>query len=127
LSQQIQQIHQSSRGTYGSPRIHASLGAKGFQVGRQRVVRLMAKLGICARAKRKFKATTDSVHRFPIAQNRLERNFTTSDLVQAWVSDITYIRLQQEFGYLAVLMDVFTRSIRGWHLARSLDQSLTPG
>ncbi|MBW4551846.1 MAG: IS3 family transposase [Aphanocapsa sp. GSE-SYN-MK-11-07L] len=66
LSEQIQQIHQGSRQTYGSPRIHAALVAKGFHVGRQRVVRLMAKLGIGARLKRKYKTTTDSEHDLPI-------------------------------------------------------------
>ena len=79
LSQEIQQIHQDSRQTYGSPRIHAALVAKGFQVGRQRVVRLMAKLGVGARPKRKFKATTDSEHDLPIAQNVLARDFTAKE------------------------------------------------
>jgi transposase InsO family protein len=91
LAQQIRQIHQSSRGTYGSLRIQASLVAKGFRVGRQRVVRLMAKLGVCARPKRTFKATTDSEHGLPIAPNILARNFVTSEPDQAWVADITYI------------------------------------
>jgi putative transposase len=79
LSQEIQQIHQDSRETYGSPRIHAALAAKGFRVGRQRVVRSMAKLGIGARPKRKFKATTDSEHDLPIAKNVLDRDFTTTE------------------------------------------------
>jgi putative transposase len=74
LSEQITQIHQSSRQTYGSPRIHASLVAKGFQVGRQRVVRLMANLGVGARPKRKFKATTDSGHALAMV-----KNFTTPE------------------------------------------------
>jgi putative transposase len=90
LSQQIKQIHQASRETYGSPRIHAALVAKGFQLGRQRVVRLMAKLGICVRPKRKFKVTTDSVHDLPIAENVLNRDFTTTEPDRGWVADITY-------------------------------------
>jgi transposase InsO family protein len=79
LSQQIQQIHQGSRQTYGSPRIYASLVANGFQVGRQRVVRLMATLGINARPQRQFKVTTDSKHDLPIAENVLNRNFMTTE------------------------------------------------
>jgi putative transposase len=127
LSQNIKQIHQNSRRTYGSPRIHASLRAKGFQVGRQRVVRLMAQLGICARSKRKFKATTDSVHHFPIAQNLLERNFTTSGPDQAWVSDITYIWTAEGWLYLAVILDLFSRRVVGWSMAEHLRSELVLG
>ncbi len=89
MSEQIKQIHQASRQTYGSPRIHASLVAKGFQVGRQRIVRLMAQLGICTRPQRKFKATTDSKHDLPIAENVLERDFMTTEPDRGWVADIT--------------------------------------
>jgi putative transposase len=79
LSEQIKQIHESSRQTYGSPRIKAALVARGFKVGRNRVVRLMAKLGICGRLKRKFKVTTDSKHHLPVAKNILDRKFTTTE------------------------------------------------
>ncbi|NJK52650.1 MAG: IS3 family transposase [Leptolyngbyaceae cyanobacterium SU_3_3] len=79
LSQQIQQIHQDSCQSYGSPRIHAALVAKGWQVGCQRVVRLMAKLGVGAHPKRKFKATTDSEHDLPIEKNVLARDFTATE------------------------------------------------
>lgn len=127
LSQQIQQIHQNSRGTYGSPRIHASLSAKGFQVGRQRVVRLMAKLGICARPRRKFRVTTDSEHPLPIAENLLERDFTASDPDQAWVSDITYIWTAQGWLYLAVILDLFSRRVVGWSMAEHLRSELVLG
>jgi len=118
LSDQIQQIHQASRQTYGSPRIHASLLAKGFQVGRQRVVRLMAKLGIGARPQRKFKATTDSKHDLPIAQNILSRDFTTTEPDQAWVADITYIWTSEGWLYLAVVIDLFSRRVVGWSIAQ---------
>jgi putative transposase len=69
LSEQMVEIFEASRGTYGSPRMHEALLARGIEVGLNRVARLMAKLGIRARAKRKFKATTDSEHPFPIADN----------------------------------------------------------
>jgi putative transposase len=124
LAQQIQQIHQSSRGTYGSPRIQASLVAKGFRVGRQRVVRLMAKLGVCARLKRKFKATTDSAHELPIAPNVLARNFVTSEPDQAWVADITYISTAEGWLYLAVIIDLFSRRVVGWSMAEHLRSTL---
>lgn len=117
LSQEIQQIHQDSRQTYGSPRIHAALVAKGFQVGRQRVVRLMEKLGICACRKRKFKATTDSEHDLPIAQNVLARDFTTTEPDRAWVADMTYIWTTEGWLYLAVIIDLFSRQVVGWSMA----------
>jgi putative transposase len=124
LSEQIKQIYQASRDTYGSPRIHASLVAKGFQVGRQRVVRLMAKLDICVRSKRKFKATTDSKHDLPIAENVLERDFTTTEPDRAWVADMTYIRTTEGWLYLAVIIDLFSRRVVGWSMAEHLRTEL---
>lgn len=124
LSQEIQQIHQESRQTYGSPRIHAALVAKGFQVGRQRVVRLMEKLGICALRKRKFKATTDSEHDLPIAQNVLARDFTTTEPDRAWVADMTYIWTTEGWLYLAVIIDLFSRRVVGWSMADHMRTAL---
>ena len=124
LSEQIKQIHQSSRQTYGSPRIHAALIAKGFRIGRQRVVRLMAKLGIYAHSKRKFKVTTDSKHHLPLAENILDRNFTTTEPDQAWVADITYIWTAQGWLYLAVVIDLFSRRVIGWSMAEHMRTDL---
>jgi putative transposase len=124
LSEQIKQIHQASRDTYGSPRIHASLVAQGFQVGRQRVVRLMAKLGICVRSQRKFKATTDSKHDLPIAENVLERDFKTTEPDRAWVADMTYIQTTEGWLYLAVIIDLFSRRVVGWSMAEHMRTGL---
>jgi transposase InsO family protein len=124
LSEQIKQIHESSRQTYGSPRIQAALMARGFKVGRQRVVRLMAKLDICARFKRKFKATTDSKHNLPIAKNVLDRNFTTTEPDLSWVADITYIWTAQGWLYLAVIIDLFSRRVVGWSMAEHMRTDL---
>ncbi len=120
MSQQIEQIHQESRQTYGSPRIHASLVAKGFQVGRQRVVRLMAQLGISARSRRKFRVTTDSEHPLPIAENILNRDFTTTEPDRVWVADLTYIWTSEGWLYLAVIIDLFSRRVVGWSMAEHL-------
>lgn len=89
LSAKIQQIHQTSRQSYGSPRIHAALQAEGLRVGRGRVMRLMAKLGIFAHPKRKFKATTDSKHALPITENLLNRDFIATEPDRSWVADIS--------------------------------------
>lgn len=120
LSQQIQEIHHQSRQSYGAPRIHASLQAKGFQVGRHRVARLMSQQGICSRPKRKFKTTTDSKHPLPIAENVLKRNFRATEPDQAWVADITYIPTHQGWLYLAVIIDLFSRRVVGWSLAEHM-------
>jgi transposase InsO family protein len=96
LSQQIQEIHQESRKTYGAPRIHASLKDKGFRAGRHRVARLMRQQGICVRPKRRFKRTTDSNHPFPIAKNLLNRSFSTAEPDKAWVADISVPQQRRE-------------------------------
>jgi putative transposase len=124
LSEEIQQIHQDSRKTYGSPRIQMALMAKGWEVSRQRVARLMEKLGITAQTKRKFKATTDSGHDLPIAPNVLDRNFVTSEPDQTWVADITYIWTTEGWVYLAVILDLFSRRIVGWSMAEHLRSEL---
>jgi putative transposase len=109
---------------YGYRRVTHQLRREGWTVSHKRVARIMRERGLQAHRKPKRRTTTDSAHAFPRDPNLVEQ----LEIVrpeQVWVSDITYIRLREEFLYLAVLMDVFTRCIRGWHLGRSLDQSLT--
>jgi len=110
--------------TYGYRRITAQLNRQGHRINHKRVARLMRELDLVGKSPVKRKRTTNSQHEFQRYPNRV-MNLTIDPPEQVWVGDITYIRLQQEFVYLAVLMDVFTRSIRGWHLARTVDQSLT--
>jgi putative transposase len=110
--------------TYGYRRITAQLQRQGHEINHKRVARLMGEMGIMGKPPRKRKRTTNSNHEYRRYSNRV-MNLSIDRPNQVWVGDITYIRLQEEFVYLAVLMDVFTRSIRGWHLARSMDQSLT--
>jgi putative transposase len=100
VSAKIQQIHQSSRQNYGSPRIYAALQAEGLRVGRGQVMRLMAKLGIFAHPKWQFKVTIDSKHALPIAENLLDRNFLATEPDRSWVADITYIWTSQ--GWLSI-------------------------
>ena len=110
--------------TYGYRRLTALLRREGQEVNAKRVRRLMAELGIQGTPPVRRKRTTDSNHAFPRYPNLVEAlDVARPDHV--WVADITYIRLRREFVYLAVIMDVFTRSIRGWHLSRGLDQELT--
>ena len=109
---------------YGYRRMTEQLRREGQQVGRKRVRRLMDELGLLGRKPTRKVRTTDSEHSFRRWPNLVE-DLDIQRPDQVWVSDITYIRLGGEFVYLAVIMDVFTRSIRGWYLGRSLDQQLT--
>lgn len=124
MSEKIQQIHQDSRQTYGSRKIQAALASQGFPISRQRVVRLIAKLGINAHLKRKFKVTTDSNHSLPIAENVLARNFTATEPDKAWVADMTYIWTTEGWLYLAVIIDLFSRKIVGWSMAEHMRTEL---
>ena len=97
--------------------MHEALLARGFEVSLNRVARLMAHLGIRARTKRKFKATTDSKHPFPIAPNVLDRAFKTVEPDRVWVADMTYVWTGEGWLYLAVIIDLFSRRVVGWSMA----------
>jgi putative transposase len=111
--------------TYGSRRISAQLRRDPHQqpVNRKRVRRLMRQMGLSGKQKRRVPLTTDSQHSYSRYPNLVkELDIVRPD--QVWVADITYIQLSREEVYLAILMDVFTRGLRGWHLSRSLGQEL---
>jgi putative transposase len=110
--------------TYGYRRLTVMLRRAGLKVNAKRVRRLMHELGICGEAPKRTPRTTDSSHPYPRFPNLVE-GLEAKRPEQVWVADITYIRLRNEFVYLSVLMDVFARCIRGWHLGRSLEQELT--
>ncbi|CAM4260442.1 IS3 family transposase [Corallococcus exiguus] len=103
-------IHQESRGTYGAPRVHAELKARGRRVARKRVARLMRQADVRARPRRRFVRTTDSTHRHPVAPNTLERNFRPGQPNRTWAGDITYVWTEEGWLYLAVLLDLFSRN-----------------
>jgi len=110
--------------TYGYRRLTAMMRRLDWPVNAKRVRRWMTELGIHGAPPTRTKRTTNSNHAFPRYPN-LVKDLEITRPDQVWVADITYIRLRREFVYLAILMDVFTRSIRGWHLSRGLDQGLT--
>jgi putative transposase len=101
LGLEIAAIHADSRQRYGSPRVHAELGDRGHRVGRKRVARLMRQRGLAGRRRRRFRATTDSRHAFPVAANVLARQFEQAAPDVAWVTDITYIATGEGWLYLA--------------------------
>jgi putative transposase len=110
--------------TYGYRRLTVMMRRLGWPVNSKRVRRWMDELGIHGAPPTRRRRTTNSNHSFPRYPNLVgDLEITRPD--QVWVADLTYIHLRREFVYLAVLMDVFSRSIRGWHLSRNLDQTLT--
>ena len=124
LKVEIAASHSASRRTYGSPRIERDLRQEGHCVSRKRVARLMRELGVEGRRKRRFRATTDSKHRFPVAPNILMRDFDVDAPNIAWVTDITYIATLEGWLYLAVILDLFSRRVVGYAMSERIDRAL---
>lgn len=125
LMKQIKEIHKNSKETYGSPRIREELKKSYVHVSRRRVARLMKKAGIYNKVKKRFKTTTDSKHKFPVAPNLLNRVFKVDELGKVWVSDITYIRTREGWLYLTVIIDLCDRKVIGWSISNTLKTSET--
>jgi putative transposase len=120
---EIREIHEKSRYTYGSPRVHAELQERGYLIGRNRVARLMKNNNIRAKTKKKFKITTHSKHGYPVAKNIL-RDIQVKYPNQIWVSDITYVRTFEGWLYLCIIMDLYSRTIVGWSMEERLTKEL---
>ncbi len=127
LLTRIRAIHEASRGTYGSPRVHAQLRYDGDHVGLSRVERLMRQEGIQAQVRRRFRCTTDSKHDYPVATNSLDRQFNPERPDQVWVAGITYIWTLQGWMYLAVVIDLYSRRIIGWSMQDHMRTDLVVG
>jgi transposase InsO family protein len=108
---------------YGYRRITQVLRRQGWPVNAKKVRRLMQEDNLLANRKRKFVPTTDSDHGFLVYPN-LAKDLKLGDIDQLWVADITYIRLQEEFVYLAVVLDAYSRRVVGWALDRTLESRL---
>jgi len=117
---EIRRIHEQSKASYGSPRMTEELKKRGFKVSRPRVARLMKQGRIKAVHAKKFVVTTDSKHKYPVVENKLDRNFSAQNNGQAWVSDITYIKTQKGWLYLTIILDIFDRKVIGWALSSDL-------
>lgn len=123
----IRQAHESSRRTYGSPRVTAALKQRGVACCVNTVARIMRDDGLAAKIRRRFKVTTDSSHDLPTAPNRLDRCFERGRPNEAWVSDITFIATDEGWLYLATEMDLYSRKIVGWSLSDRLTAELVSG
>jgi putative transposase len=120
----IRAIHEESKHTYGSPRMHTELRSRGVRCSRNRVAKVMREEGIRAKHKRKFKATTDSNHKLAVHENKLNRSFEVKAPNRVWACDITYIYTREGWLYLAVILDLFSRKVIGWSMQERIDKKL---
>jgi len=124
LKLEVAAIHRESGGTYGSPRVYAEMGARGFDVGRHKVARLMREQGLAGAVQRRFRRAGQSKNGGPFAPDLVRRNFKPEAPNRTWVSDITYIRTGQGWLFLAVVIDLFSRRVVGWATANHMRSQL---
>ena len=124
LGVEIAAIYAESRQRYGSPRVHAELRDRGHRTSRKRVARLMRHHQLTSRRRRRFRATTDSRHPFPVAPNVLDRQFRQGAPDRAWVADITYVPTGEGWLYLAVILDLYSRVVVGWAMGEHMTSEL---
>ena len=129
LTEKIREIHDRSRGTYGSPRVHAALQAEGLDdtsgsVGKKRVARLMKEAGLRGESRRKRPSTTIQEEGTRPVPNLVERDFTASGPDQLWGADITYVPTEGDYLYLSVVLDAFSRRAQSWAMADHLRTEL---
>jgi putative transposase len=130
LAEHIRRVHQASRATYGSPRIHAELQAAGIACSRKRIARLMRLEQLKAKTRRPFRRTTDSAHPFPVAPHLLARQFALTPATpsrapnEVWAADYTFISTREGWLYLAVVLDLASRRVVGWAMRPRHDHAL---
>ena len=120
LKASIGVVYEENRGLYGAPKIQKALERKGIYYSRSYISRLMKELGLYSKTRKKFISTTDSNHSHKVEENHLDRNFDVSDLGKVWVSDITYIKVNQSWQYLTTMIDLADRKVVGWSLSSNL-------
>jgi len=121
---QVKAIHRENRKSYGSRRMSKAMQAKGYKVGRYKAGSLMRQAGVECKQRRRFRVTTQSKHRLPVAKNLLNREFNVPDINRVWVSDITYLWTNEGWFYLAVVLDLFSRRVVGWALENHMREEL---
>ena len=124
LRRRMKALFAASRGSLGSRMMMNNLREEGFEIGRDKTRRLMKALGLKVKQKRKYKVTTDSKHKLPVARNVLNRDFSPSAPNQAWGTDITYLWTQEGWIYLAVVIDLYSRRVVGWSVDRRMKKAL---
>ena len=125
LLTEIREIHADREmRSYGSPRVHRELKARGRNVSRNTVARLMKTHGLAARTRKKYRATTDSNHSLPLAENVLNRQFEQDSPDRVWLADITCIWTLEGWLYLAAVLDAHSRKIVGWSMSDRMQTRL---
>jgi len=124
LDVEISNVYHVHFGRYGSPRITRELQTNGIECSENRVAKRMQSMGIMAKGKRKFKATTDSKHSLPVFPNLLERDFTASYSNEKWCTDITYVWTEEGWLYLCVFIDLYSRAVIGWSMDKRINKDL---
>ena len=124
LRRRMKELFAVSRGSLGSRMMMQNLRREGFEIGRDKTRRLMKSLTLKVKQKRKYKVTTDSNHKLPVAGNVLNRDFSPSAPNQAWGTDITFLWTQQGWIYLAVVIDLYSRRVVGWCIDRRMKKAL---
>lgn len=124
LSAQIRIIYDETKKSYGSPRIHAELSAKGYSCGKNRVARLMKQNGLKAKASRRVKYNPFVHYDYPAGKNCLERRFNVDQVNHVWVSDITYIPTNEGWLYLAIILDLCSRRVVGYAMSEAQRKDL---
>ena len=119
LDAQVREEFERRKGRAGAPRLSRYLNR-----GRRQVAQSLRRQGLRAKAARKFKATTNSNHSLPVAQNLLQQAFTAARANQVWVGDITYIATDEGWLYLAVVLDLFSRKVVGWSMSDRMTATL---
>lgn len=120
IKKEIANIYKISHKTYGSPRITIELQKKCIKISKATTSRLMKDMKLVARAKKRFTTTTDSNHNFVIPDNLLGRKFEVEHPNTVWVSDITYVRVNNKWMYLTIMLDLADRMIVGWTLSDNM-------
>jgi transposase InsO family protein len=124
LGEKVKESHGKSRGIYGARRIHKDLVEDDESISRTRVSRLMRQQCLESKVKRKFKATTNSNHGYPVAPNLLDREFMVEQPDTVYAGDITYVQTDEGWLYLAVLIDLYSRAIVGWAMSERMPAQL---
>ena len=124
LDRKIKDIFDKHESRYGSPRITEELQAQSETVSHNRVANRMRAMNLKAKQAKKFKVTTDSNHKKPVAPNLLEQDFNALKPNQKWVGDITYLWTQSGWLYLATVMDLYSRKVIGWSMSKRINKEL---
>lgn len=125
LDEHVKEAFLAEKCRAGAPRLTRRLKARGHGAGRNQIAESLRRQGLRARGARKFKATTNSNHRLPVAPNLLQQDFSAQRPNEKWVSDITYVATDEGWLYVAVVLDLYSRLVVGWAMSDRMSATLT--